>query len=101
MVDEATAVVPPRLSAMFYEVGGTMIDGLERTRGLGARVTTTDALMGGLISVLSGTLVILWLRDASYLRMACGLVLGCYFVCVVTMTVLTRHRRNAALTQRD
>jgi hypothetical protein len=70
-----------------------MNDSLRRTREHRSRVSSTDALMGGLISVLSGTLVILWLQNVSYLRLACGIVLCCYFVCVVAMTVVTRHRR--------
>jgi hypothetical protein len=81
--------------------GGTMIDGLKSTRADETRVTSTDALMGGLISVLSGTLVVLWLRNASYLRMACGIVLCCYLVCVVMMTMYTRHQRSVRLTRRD
>src|SRR5690242_17534542 len=97
-VDDATAVVPARRSAMFE--GGTMIDGLNSAREDDARVSSTDALMGGLISILSGTLVVLWLRDASYLRMACGIVLCCYLVCVVVMTMFTRHRRSTRLTRR-
>jgi hypothetical protein len=60
--------------------------------GPGAIVTPTDALMGGLISLLSGTLVVLWLVDAEKLRLACGIVLGCYLVGVLIAThVLSRR----------
>ena len=100
-VDDATAVVPARRSGAVLEVGGTMIDGLKGARVDDARVSPTDALMGGLISVLSGTLVVLWLQNARYLRMACGIVLCCYLACVVMMTMFTRHQRSAHLTRRD
>jgi hypothetical protein len=96
-VDDVTAVVPAR----FAEVGGTMTENVKGAQGHAAPVSSTDALMGGLISVLSGTLVILWLRNASSLRTACGIVLGCYFVCVVAVTQLTRHQRSARPTERD
>jgi hypothetical protein len=78
-----------------------MIDSLKRAREDGPRVSSTDALMAGLISVLSGTLVVLWLRNASYLRLACGVVLCCYFACVVSLTLFTRHRRDTVLARRD
>jgi hypothetical protein len=86
---------------MFGKWGAQMIENLKSARTDDARVSPTDALMGGLISVLSGTLVVLWLRNASYLRMACGVVLCCYLACVVMMTMFTRHQRSAKLSQRD
>jgi hypothetical protein len=53
--------------------GGTMIDGLKSTRADETRVTS----------------------------MACGIVLCCYLVCVVMMTMYTRHQRSVRLTRRD
>lgn len=60
-------------------------------------VTPIDALMAGFISLLSGTLVILWLADVEQLRLACGVLLGCYLIGVVVATFRVSHRRNRSL----
>ena len=57
-------------------------------------MTPIDALMAGFISLLSGTLVILWLADVERLRLACGVVLGLYLIGVAVATFRTSHRQS-------